>query len=388
MAKGNMLLGTLRGSIGDVTFTRVEGKQVSKAKATTVRNPKTQRQIYQRMFFATISKAKSAMKMIVDHSFENVPIGTKSLSYFQSKNVAIFRKNVNFDYQSQQWVANAFSYVPPKTPGMTFNKYRMSEGSLSPCNVMPFLKLSDYSDFDITGKTCMPPFTNNVPQIETLVGSTEWQRVLLSSQDERLRNEQARPGDYITAVFISAKQNDINEAGAGVFYPCYFHYVRFKVVQIEKAYNDSYAGMLVLLPSNIDGKQVNLPNYINFLDEEEGTLPIMGTYYRDASNTKLLSAYNFAGTYSVSVTDTKGNPIAYESIMPLIDEDDVILAGTWIHSRPVGSKLLLSTQDMILADPSGDVYDLNLGLDDAFDAWTQEVVPVGDAAQILEGGTK
>ena len=41
MAKGNMLLGFSRGSVGDLTFYRRNSQQVTRARARVVKNPKT-----------------------------------------------------------------------------------------------------------------------------------------------------------------------------------------------------------------------------------------------------------------------------------------------------------------------------------------------------------
>lgn len=51
MAKGNALLGYSRGSVGDVTFSRVKGQQVSKARNRQPANPKTNKQMKQRSSF-------------------------------------------------------------------------------------------------------------------------------------------------------------------------------------------------------------------------------------------------------------------------------------------------------------------------------------------------
>lgn len=51
MAKGNALLGYARGSVGDVTFSRVKGQQVSKARNRKPANPKTKKQMKQRSSF-------------------------------------------------------------------------------------------------------------------------------------------------------------------------------------------------------------------------------------------------------------------------------------------------------------------------------------------------
>lgn len=51
MAKGNMLLGYSRGSVGDVVMSRVKGQQVAKARNRKPANPKTNKQMLQRSSF-------------------------------------------------------------------------------------------------------------------------------------------------------------------------------------------------------------------------------------------------------------------------------------------------------------------------------------------------
>lgn len=87
MAKGNMLLGQARGSVGDLTFYRRDGKQVTRAKVSQVSNPKSSLQMIQRMVFATVTAAYSRMKSICDHSFEGVQYGAKSQAKFMSLNL-------------------------------------------------------------------------------------------------------------------------------------------------------------------------------------------------------------------------------------------------------------------------------------------------------------
>lgn len=391
MAKGNALLGTLRGSTGDVTFRVSNGRQVMSKRARVVRNPKTSKQTYQRMFFATIAKAQSAMKKIVDHSFENVEHGSKSLRYFTSKNVALMRQNAKYDYGLQAWVSPGMSFVPPRTVGATFNKYRVSEGSLSPNNVMNFVKTIEGLD-DLTPNIYLPPFTNNLGNY-IRQSSDFGTREIVDAVDEMLRNEGCQPGDYMTAVFMSAKQNDINAAGAGVFYPCQFHYVRFKVVTLgaPQGTNPSVLPVedsMYLIPSNIDGKVFEFPTQL--INDDALELPLYYPKFRVDQAYYLVHVIPMAVggqfIYSPSVGDSVTIDISFD--FPLIEEDDQILCATWIHSRPDGDKILCSTQDMVLYDPTGDVFDFNLGLMDAYDAWNQGVVAVGNSEYILEGGNK
>lgn len=93
MSKGNMLLGQARGSVGDLTFFRRNGEQITRAKVTQVANPRTASQLIQRMIFATAAVAYSRLKSICDHSFEGVQYGTQSQARFMSLNLDRLRAN-------------------------------------------------------------------------------------------------------------------------------------------------------------------------------------------------------------------------------------------------------------------------------------------------------
>lgn len=56
MAKGNMLLGKSRGSVGDVTFSQINGQQIAKARNRNPANPRTLKQCFQRARFAAAVK--------------------------------------------------------------------------------------------------------------------------------------------------------------------------------------------------------------------------------------------------------------------------------------------------------------------------------------------
>ena len=82
MAKGIDILGTLRGKRGGVVYYRRSGEQVSRPKVTP-KNPRSAKQAVQRMVLATAAKMASAYEPIVNHSFEGVTEGAKSVQKFR-----------------------------------------------------------------------------------------------------------------------------------------------------------------------------------------------------------------------------------------------------------------------------------------------------------------
>lgn len=94
MAKGNLLLGMGRGKLGDIVLTRAYGEQISRARAKTIKNPKTTGQQVQRIILATVTKAYSQMKSIVNHSWQGVSYGANSMSKFNKLNMDYLRNQL------------------------------------------------------------------------------------------------------------------------------------------------------------------------------------------------------------------------------------------------------------------------------------------------------
>lgn len=70
MSKGNIILGDSSGKLGDVVLYRAAGSQIARLRIRHPRNPRSTRQMVQRVFQATCTKGYSWLKDICDHSFE------------------------------------------------------------------------------------------------------------------------------------------------------------------------------------------------------------------------------------------------------------------------------------------------------------------------------
>lgn len=126
MAKGNLLLGMGRGSIGDVTLYRQNGQQMSRARNRVVKNPKTGPQQIQRMIAATVGYAYAGLNQIVDHSFEGVAYGSPSMNVFRSLNMDALRATAAKASAGENVGAFAMKGVRTVYP----NAYAISRGSL------------------------------------------------------------------------------------------------------------------------------------------------------------------------------------------------------------------------------------------------------------------
>lgn len=122
MAKGIEMNGMLRGKRGGVVYSRVNGEQLSRARATQVANPKTTAQMAQRMIFATATHAYSIMKPIVDHSYEGVKYGSKTQQQFMKDALALLRSRAANDDGN---------FLIPNVVALAANPYIVSRGTLT-----------------------------------------------------------------------------------------------------------------------------------------------------------------------------------------------------------------------------------------------------------------
>ena len=126
-----MFLGYARGSVGDVVFSRLDGKQIARARNRSPRNPKTSPQLYQRAIMATVMQAYSAGKAIFDHSFQGKAVGSECQRYFLSRNSRLLREYLANDIARGSEVGKQISaaFNAPKTVTPVPNQLLISEGT-------------------------------------------------------------------------------------------------------------------------------------------------------------------------------------------------------------------------------------------------------------------
>ena len=140
MAKGNILLGTSTGSIGDVPLSRRNGRQVQRVRVRTIANPKSEAQGAQRMRMAAITRFYSPLATCLEKAFEN-----KNRSESYSKYLSINAKK-----------AAADNFAVPKDGGLAPIPVQISAGTL-PTPVVAAKPTDDV--FALTGKAATAPTT-------------------------------------------------------------------------------------------------------------------------------------------------------------------------------------------------------------------------------------
>ena len=87
MARSKSFFGLRTGSTKSLTFQVYRGQQITKDRVYRVSNPRTYGQMTQRALIPIVAAARSALKGLIDHSFEGVPYGEASLKEFSKQNL-------------------------------------------------------------------------------------------------------------------------------------------------------------------------------------------------------------------------------------------------------------------------------------------------------------
>lgn len=147
MAKSKGFFGLRKGSTKSLTYSVLDGMQITKDRVYDVKNPRTESQMRQRMLMTTVGAAYKMLKSIADHSFEGYSSGMQCMRQFNSRNLNRFKQ-----------AAAAKGSVP-------FNQYK--DGDINP---LPFIlasgslpgfsyKLDNTSKLEIVGEKEGADFT-------------------------------------------------------------------------------------------------------------------------------------------------------------------------------------------------------------------------------------
>lgn len=176
MAKGNMLLGMSRGSVGDVTFRRVRGQQVTTARNRSPRNPQSRNQCLARLSFSSAQKLTKALEPIVTNSFQSFEYGQPSSNHFLSgASKAIFQlaKKAASGYGSD-YNHEMCPCVPYDSLLAVAVATRISEGDLAAGNLFV-----DNSTSCILGTSVLPP-------AEGFITPENWEQYMGCSLDSQI----------------------------------------------------------------------------------------------------------------------------------------------------------------------------------------------------------
>lgn len=200
MAKRS-ILGVMTGKLGNMvgqsnSLVSSKDKQVWRVYKGNVKNPKTVKQALQRALFVAAKNFRVALAKLLDHSWQGVDYGTKSLNHFESMVLA----NGGANYPG-------FIIQPKGSQDAIPQPFPVSRGSI------PFdttLTIQDVGEIEVNG---IAGISGSMP---ATVGAV-WQAILAL-------NPQLKDGDMITIVaFISTE--DHTPSAYSSLYPVYDRFI-------------------------------------------------------------------------------------------------------------------------------------------------------------------
>ena len=141
MARSKSFFGLRTGSTKSLTFQVYRGQQITKDRVYRVSNPRTDAQMTQRALIPIVAAARSALKGLIDHSFEGVPYGEASLREFSKQNLRAGALSVT-------------SYSPNGVSNPGFADLIVSNGSIN----VPYTIHSTEEENSISGLQDLPSF--------------------------------------------------------------------------------------------------------------------------------------------------------------------------------------------------------------------------------------
>lgn len=237
-----------KGKLAGATVYQQNGETVMR-EVVSPTNPKTEKQIIQRIIMHTVMQAYSKMKEICDHSFEGLKKGQPTMSYFMAQNVGFAREKVaNMQAQGIPFL-NMYNFVPLGVKGFTPNQYQVSMGSLP--RIDATLRDDDEAKAFLSGI--------NVNTYQAIIDAYGLQR-----------------GDQLTFLMIDKN----TEAGFG---QCNFHFCR-----------------VILDPTNADFTQA--PLSVPFIDEATNKINLPSVRNEGSFSFGIIENKGLGFTYSGSLT--------------------------------------------------------------------------------------
>lgn len=349
MAKSNGFFSLRRGSTKSLTFSVLNGRQITKDRVSQVRNPKTQRQQYQRAIMATVMAAYSRMKAIEDHAFEGASGKAANQQRFMSANAKALRAQLALDLTKEE---TNMVVLAPKYPTIVPNAYVISEGSLTPQKFLTWRPAANQFEIDEAALTAVIGKRTSVEASEVLNA--------LGIYD----------GLQITFCFISKDSGIPFYPGTGEDGTAY---ARFDF---------NYARL---------GFKVNSDFNINFSERDEArdkaltaVVAVLKAYAMVADNTTPSIKNFLAGDKIVSVGDSVWGINSEEMLRGEgYDESTTFALGiiTSVKDTDLRSNASMQTKDYLEDGDLTGIFPAKI-----LDIWQGEGLVVGDSEKYLEGG--
>lgn len=390
MGKSNFYLYGVKGKVGNLVAQKGVKGGTTLRSYVVPKNPKTRRQIAQRIIFATVTQASRVLKPLINHSFEGVAYGNDSVNRFRSLNLKKLRALAAKDFADTPKAADAQCFFT--TQGIRSiipNQYVVSSGSLSA------LALT-------VGKAGQPK-----------VGAIDGELYMKIANDSAISiqptiNEETvtvTRGQLLKALFgITALNEQISlcmivnpstgyqytygdEPAPGFQIPYTQYNVQRLVMRANTDLNETFT-----VGSLSEGTFTPVESFVEHLAEF-----VMETFDSNLSAAPFMRFVEeiLSSGYTVD-WDAETQTIVYElipsfdkALNKVVPEDCAVVAAGFVRSRLVEGTWQRSTTSLVLATPTGGYYN-NFGLlwAIAVDAWFERGAIASDDRFLNEGGSE
>ena len=356
-------------------------------------NPRTRKQMAQRMVFATVGSAAKLMKPLINHSFEGVKYGAKSVRRFQSLNVKRMRVFAAADFDHAATAANCqFLTTTKDISALIPNKYQVSAGSLSPSPVR--IVVSDTNELMVSIPAASVDRAVHLPvtvgETEATVAVADLVRAIWGIGDG---NDQLTVANIITTSpdFLYSYMGS-TEAGLQIPYaelhasrlvvdPAFDFSATLKVANV--------AGGTPTVVSDLEAAIADLLTTTLFNNDK--TAAVLADFFNNLLGAEISAAISGNATdgYQLDLTAAGDDITNFQlsSMYPQTgDGGPRVLAAAVIRSRFEGEQWRRSNSYMTICQPETGAYN-NFGLlwSVGYDAWSRGLQIAEDERFLNEG---
>lgn len=390
MGKSNFYLYGVKGKVGNLVAQKGVKGGTTLRSYVVPKNPKTRRQIAQRIVFATVTQASRVLKPLINHSFEGVAYGNDSVNRFRSLNLKKLRTLAAKDFADTPKAADAQCFFT--TQGIRSiipNQYIVSSGSLTDSALSVakagqpsvgaidgelYIKVAGDADLSLLATVSGGAVTVTLGQLlKTFFGITAL-------------NEQISVCMIVnTSTDYQFSYNDDSAAGFQIPYTQYN--VQRLVMRSNVDFNETFT------VGNISGGTFTpvesvLEHLAEFVlgafDPVMSAEPFMSVMENILRNFYTFDYDTDTNYISLSITDGFSKPLNN-----LVSDDCAVVAAGFVRSRLVEGSWQRSNCSLTLATPTEGAYN-NFGLlwSFAVDAWLERGAIASDDRYLNEGGSE
>lgn len=394
MGKTNFYLYGVKGKVGNLVAQKGVKGGTTLRSYVVPKNPKTRRQVAQRIIFATVTQAARVLKPLINHSFEGVAYGNDSVSRFRSLNLKKLRALAAKDFADTPKAADAQCFFT--TQGIRSiipNQYIVSSGSLS-ASALTVGKAGQPSVGAIDGELYMQVAGDvAISLVPTIVDGDTINVTVTRGQLLKALFGITALNEQISLCMIVNGSTDYQytygDEGAPGFQIPYTQYnVQRLVMRAAVDLNETFKVGELDDEGTFDPVESLADHLAEFVMETFDS-NLSAAPFMQFMETVLANFYTVTFNEVTQVLTLKPTSGYVKPLNKVVPENTAVVAAGFIRSRLVEGTWQRSTTSLVLSTPTEGYYN-NFGLlwAVAVDAWFERGAIASDDRYLNEGGTQ